>query len=475
MFKERISTPVNPLTRQYVDTLNRPRGEYDYVLTMLGIVCFKPKVEKYCGISGTYMSLGSKMDALEHFCSFHENDRIEFSYYVYNSDEIFAEQAKAAYENLTYIGFVHKESVENIAREKFNGLKIDVLYNTNSNSAVVFTNLNNLGLYHLILSWLPLYYPNIYRNGINRNDPEVKVLSALSKQTSGPFKDRIAEYLEPYRFEFYSATIAGLINGIHKAKVHEAEAELQNAKQQMETYRDRYATAVKNFRDRIMYVEGLKVAGRNTEEEKDLIDYVSSSKEIRNVTVEGTRIKFSVATTLRQFSTDAWDIFVRNGDIFKGDYGGVSPAGIFADRANLKKFLNSIFSENAKFEVKIAGNYILDLESHIFNTNQGYDYELIDPIYADYLPNPHLKIFGCLGQYHEKVVDRLFAGDVVTALELCVYSAGSVDLDETHQTFRPFIGWIISSKKKILRREDGTDMTPEEAMVWLLDQEKGNE
>ena len=70
MFKERISTPVNPLTRQYVDTLNRPRGEYDYVLTMLGIVCFKPKVENYCGISGTYMSLGSKMDALEHFCSF---------------------------------------------------------------------------------------------------------------------------------------------------------------------------------------------------------------------------------------------------------------------------------------------------------------------------------------------------------------------------------------------------------------------
>ena len=63
----------------------------------------------------------------------------------------------------------------------------------------------------------------------------------------------------------------------------------------------------------------------------------------------------------------------------------------------------------------------------------------------------------------------------ISAIEICIASAGSINLDEVTQTFRPFLGWVLSSTDKIIQTKDGTAMTPEEALVWLIDnKEKEN-
>ena len=466
MFNERITTPVNPLNIEYINTLVRPTNEPDLTLTMLGLACLKKKVKGYSGIYGASTEAPDAEQAIRVFHDIYttaEENEVAFYYVCYYST------AEVNLETLTDIGFKHKETVENIVKEKFKGTRVEVLYNELRNEAVVFVNSNVIALYHLILSFLPLYYPNIYKTPVTRDDPEVKVLSAMTNQTSSLFKQVLSETLMEFQHEFYVAQVSGLIKLFHQAAIEEAAKTLSRAKAVMDDYRVRYADAVQEYRNAIIRNEGVLATEKSDETEEELINYLTSNDKIRNVKIKRSTIYFTVATTLSQFSLDAWETFVRNGEIFKGEYGGKTFGnGPFSLIENRKLLFNSIFSDDPLFEIKMAGNYSLDIRNHVFNTNSDFNYELEDPLYENYLPNPHLKLFGCLGQYHGRVIDRLAANDLETAMELCVYSAGSVDLDETIQTFRPMMGWIMDSDKKILRRFDGVDMTPKEALLWLI-------
>jgi hypothetical protein len=142
------------------------------------------------------------------------------------------------------------------------------------------------------------------------------------------------------------------------------------------------------------------------------------------------------------------------------------------NRENRKLLLDNIFSDDPKLMIKMCGNYRLSMRDCRVYTSSNYDYERADPMYKSCIPNPHLKLFDCLGGYKDKVMNAMLHRNYIGAIELCIASAGSVNLDETDQTFRPFLGWVLSSNEKILKTKGGVEMTPEEALVWLHDEVK---
>lgn len=483
MFTDAIRVLPDPVTTEYFDNLIHPDSEPDYALSLLGLACFKKRVENYRGICGVVLTRPSGMsrqtcaDLVS--CS-PKPDKEQVGFYYYNVDMTSDEFNE---ESLTNRGFKHKETVERLIGEKFEKTKANVFYNTETNEAFVMVNNSSLGLYHLVLSFLPVYYPNIYTTPITKADPEVAVLSSLSKVTSGAFREQIGIALAEYKDEFYLAQINGLLKRFHQKKVDNAKENAERCQRRMNNALDEYSRMVQEYKHAKIMLEGTLACKDVDEAEKELVEYICSNREIRDVEINGSTINFAVATTLKQFSTDAWDVFVRNGGIFNPPYnyynhgiryGCVDLPSAFRDKENRKLFLNAIFSEDAEFEVKIAGNYSLNFDDHRMATHRDYNYRT-DSYFEHYLPNPHLLIFECLGGYEGKVVQRLHENDIVTAMELCTYSAGSVDLDETEQTFRPFLGMIMSSEKKILRRKDGVDMTPAEALVWLIDKKENKE
>jgi hypothetical protein len=88
----------------------------------------------------------------------------------------------------------------------------------------------------------------------------------------------------------------------------------------------------------------------------------------------------------------------------------------------------------------------------------------------DYITNPHFKLHGCPGRNKEQIIRCLRQGDVVSAIECAIAATGSVNIDETEYTFRPFLLEVLNSKDKILQNNKGEDMTPEEAVLWLSKQ-----
>jgi hypothetical protein len=271
-----------------------------------------------------------------------------------------------------------------------------------------------------------------------------------------------------------------LLKAMHETKITAAFNDVENQRTRIRELENVYTDAIRTLKTYIVIYEGMKATESFDKPEEDLIEYLSELKEIHNLSIHGNKLSFTVATLLNGYGADAYESFAKAGHIYDGEYthGGrhnICLLDVFKDRNNRKRLLNNIFSESPEYAIKMAGNYTLDLESCRVSCKGNLNYEAFDPIFKTYMPNPHIKIFECLGGYKDKVMKALQNRNYIMAIELCVASAGSVDLDETEQTFRPFIGWLMSTREKVLRRKDGVEMTPEEALVDIIDKEKANE
>ena len=467
MFRERISV-ISPVSTVYADSLIRPDNEPDYTLTLLGIGCLRRKLPEYKGISGKYgtVTLNYIKDNINY-----EDNGVAF-YYLITKEHMNAETR----EFLADKGFIHREPVEKLLKMKFSTLEsAEVMYSTKKNIALVVVPYDRLDLYHFVLSFLPLYYPNIYTKPLTKEDPEVAPLSALCKNSPDEFRRTYPALVEEYRREFMHIELEGLMKRFHEMEIQRYADRDRNLRSEAQSMFDRYVAKMEEVREAAMLLAGARAFHGENEKEKELINYLETAKEVRDIRISGSEITFTVATRLKQFDSDSWAVFARKGGIFDGNYRADLKETPFAHIENRKIFLNSIFSDDPKFEIKLVGNYSFDVYHQYVNSNRGYNYEALNPDYKNYIPNPHLKLFSCLGNYETRIVNRIREDDLITAIELCIASAGSINLDETEQTFRPFLGWLLTNENKVLVRYDGVEMTPQEALIWLLDEQKGKD
>lgn len=468
MFRETIDIPIDPIPAAYINTLTRPACEPDFSLSCLGVALLKHRIENYSGLDGKFVSMEKLGACVNDFKEVYEtlDDKPTLCYYVYNrkdeADEEFIKERLPDFKIKTSISvFVQK----NTGRECF------VAYHETKNIAAVFIDTGDFRIYHLLLTFIPLYFPSIF-NASPMKPEEYEMIKALSKKDKDSFIKSVQNAVAGYVTEFRRIQLGTLLQQMHDTKINNAKQQVEGQRANVADYENRYVEAIKRLKELIVVYEGMMAVEQTSESEEDLIDFLSTNKEIHNLNIVGSCLYFSVATYLNNYNEQAWDIFSQRGYIYDGRYGNAELLDVFKTKENRKILLDNIFSDSPEFMVKIAGNYRLDMSNSRVSTDNTYNYERADPMYKSYLPNPHLKLFSCLGGYKIRVMNELKTGNYVGAINLCVASAGSVDLDETEQTFRPFIGWILKSKQKILRRKDGVEMTPEEALIWLIDKEK---
>ena len=467
MFRERIESPIDPIPVEYTNTLNRLSNEPDYSLTCLGIALLKRRIENYKGIAGDYVTFANNGEAINFVKEAFKNScNVEvpvLDYVIYNSHNADVE--------MNVDGLIHKTTIENFMKTKTE-TECSVLYSEDRNYAAILINSRDIRMYHVLISFLQLYFPKLFE--IKADEQEYDLVKALSNKEKDNFVARLQILVEKYKHEFRTIQLTQLLKQIHEKKLNEAEESIRRKNYDIDQIRDSYADAIRMLKSLIIEFEGLKATEQFDKAEEDLVEYLSENKQVRNLRVRNGRIEFSVTSDLVNFDTETWELFSDRGYIYDGEYRTNLPEE-FCNKDNRKRLLDSIFSENAEFVVKIAGNYSLDIDGCVVRTRSDYEYETMDPIYKDYLPNPHLKLFSCLGGYETRIADVLRNRNYISAVEMCICSAGSVDLDETDQTFRPFIGWLLKSDRKVLRRKDGVEMTPSEALLWLIDKEKANE
>ena len=462
MFRDIINTPIDPIPMEYTNTLVRLTCEPDYSLTCLGVALLRSRIEDYNGISGCYSSYTEFKTCVDHFCErFKAIDTYPlFCYYKYEDGDFDRALADARLSE-----FKLKENVTAFVKDKM-GHDCHVYYHETKNAVAIFVNTNDFRLYHLLLSFISLYYPSLFKDKPMSKE-EFDIVKSINSRTSEEFFKAIRVVIEPYTAEFRRCKLGGMMKLIHQSKVDGAKQQVEDQKNYVKQAEEAYASAISTLRDYIVRYEGLLVTEDYDNPEDDLVDYLCEMRNIHNIRMEYDSLVFSVSTYLTNFNTDAWDIFSDRGYIYDGRYGRAILPEVFQNEANRKLILDNIFSEDAKLLVKMVGNYKLDLRNCRVSTNSQYSYVSDGSFLDSYVPNPHLKLHTCLGGYTPEVMNALKDRNYILAFELCVASVGSVNLDETDLTFRPFIGMILSSNKKILSTKDGLEMTPEEALAWL--------
>ena len=467
MFREIINNPVDPIPKEYTDTLARIDHEPDYSLTSLGVAVLKPRIEGYEGIDGCYSQYTNSETCINNFL-----DRTKaidthplFCYYRYESGEF-----NKAFAELKLGDFKLKENITAFVKDKMN-YECYVYYHETMSAVGIFVNSSDFRLYHLLLSFISLYYPSLFKDKPMSKE-EFDIVKSINNKTAEEFFKAIRVVIEPYAENFRRIKLSSMMKNLHEHKISSIKSQIDNQRYKVEQAENSYSAAVRALKDFIVQYEGLVATENYDEKEQELVEYLCKCKNVHNIRMENDMLVFSASSYLNNFSLDAWDAFSRRGSVYNARYGDVTLLEEFKDESNRKLLLDNIFCDDAKIMVKIVSNYYVDLRNCRVTCDRSYSYTNDDPTLKSYIPNPHVRFHGCLGQYKEAVMEELKTGNYMGAIELCIASAGSVNLDETALTFYPFLGQIMSSKEKIIHCKNGTDMTPVEALAWLKGEKK---
>lgn len=313
---------------------------------------------------------------------------------------------------------------------------------------------------------------------------EEKVLVRSLTETDPPVTDDIPQPLTTYeilieklseKIDLRKHLIQNILTGFEvsakQERLYSILDEIDRLKRDIEANGRRYIELITYLDEKNTVKDGLQYQIDNAEDNSELLEYFTCNKHLHPVRTSGTTLEFIVKCYLDGFDPDMFDSFVRNTRSYLyTNY--ENQADVWNDMDNRRLLLNAIFSDNPKLKVKMCAIYVLDLRGSI-STRRGYDYPRRE--FGDCIPNPHLDVHACFGNYKRYIQDAIIEGDNIRAIEQCVCSAGSINIGES-ATFPKFLRQIFNHNcEKVIELPEGTAVTPIEALNWLKNEENNTQ
>lgn len=479
MFPQRIE--VTEFTRDYADNVFRVKGDnlFDAVLKTTLRVILEPKFKD--GESLTIASFASGQD---------ENDikrnmdrgGIEAVF----DDIVPSAQPKKEF-TLTFVdmrslskipdiitkGFVEFfpgwERMERVS--KFFERDFDVIcyFNREIKSVFFFIGRNDVLRMHYMTCSMPCWFPWwLTKETMTKQD--IAVLSALREPRSDKWLEAIKPYEEQY--DFYAMRLKTLDN-FERVWV---EYELESANSRIESFNstlnDLYSRISRTLRERedaCIRLNGLK-ATYGDEPSHEVLDYLTeNAKRIRYIESDSGSLRIDIRVPLAYWDVDyAEDICNNDRSLVYSEQRGSS-----ITKEQMKKLFNSVFV-TGEIKLMSCAQYVLNIRNMEVVAVQHASY-------SDYcrnaFPNTHIDQYHCLGDYSQALAQAMQAHNYIGAIEQCVVSCASLNLQDTPVLER-FMQTLYRTDKKCLVLPDGSEVTPKDAIKYLEGsngEEKGEE
>lgn len=470
MFIDRINAPISPLTSSVVGKLRRLTREPDYSLTCLAYALLKSRDPNYHGVDGLIGSTAS-LDNLVDILNSRKNKPaadnmpclIYLTWCVDSNTQVIIDRLKeTGLTELTQVNAFVKQSIENA--------EIHALIDKDTDTAIVFASTGDLSVYHLTIAFFAALFPRLFENKPLVKE-EIDMLKSLTAKTSHKFATLVSKQLDFAKKDILKCELAECFKGFREGKIRVAEDNVQKLEQMMDQMLNEFRKYSEQRESAVVILEGLKAVQDDTsEQEMEAVDYIASCPRLHDVTYTNGVLSFNVSTFLTNFDVAKWRRVVSSRDIYSGFR--IPTENPFAIIANRKVLLDALFnSDDPELTVRMRAHFNLYVNRNYMDVNRGDDFNNCSEEITNSLTNPHFKYHGCPGQNRDQIVSCLRQGDIISALECCIAATGSVNIGETEITFRPFVQTILTSTDKIIRRADGVNMTPAEALLWLLNKQ----
>ncbi len=328
----------------------------------------------------------------------------------------------------------------------------------------------SLRKYHFLQSLIPRYFPWFFENA-PLNEQELALLTALTHRTATAYENIIEAIGNS--FDLRSHVIKAIIGDFEKIgrrdEIQKTTNDIASIRNRVEEYMRRYTEALDTLDQLNLKLNGQQMALDAVSDNSELIDYFSSNKSIMPVQVNGRRLYFTVKTFFESFDPELYATYIKKETSFL--YQGYNVPARFANYKVRRKMLDAIFSDKPLLKVKMCSNYIINLNGNA-DAIRHYDYD--EASFRDYIPNPHIQYFACLGNYRSYIDRAIQEGNLVLAIEQCIASAKSLNLTEAHTT-KYFLGELFNSNHNVIQLPDGRDVTPAEALDYLNSLEEKKE
>lgn len=480
MFNQTISNPISPLTRTYVNSLMRISQDPDYSLICLATALIKPRVQNYNGITGAYRYAADVQDVITRIGNWNKErsespkeliDNVPAFYYMLlnlsgdgiNSIRNYAKDA----------GLKELIAVENFIAQQLNNSAFLVFINPENNAAFIVVSSTSNALYHLSISFISLLYPTLFKSHPLTKE-ETEISKSLTNKTTTNFIEKTSAVLQYMKADLLRQELSQCFRGFRQGRINRCRQELENVNSRIDSIMSDYHHMMEKYNELIVQFEGLQVVNNEerNQEEQEAIDYLSSCPRIHDIQYSDGTLYFCADNLLTNFDLNKWNNAVRRNNIY--DSYRLSEDSVFKDKAKRKLLLDNIFNQKPLLYVRMKGSIELRISVCDMIAQRGQLTAEENASLKDYITNPHFKIHGCPGRNREQISQCLRRADIMSAIECSIAAVGSVNIDETEYTFRPFLQEVLTSKNKIIQNNEGLAMTPEEALLWLSKQNLNN-
>lgn len=334
------------------------------------------------------------------------------------------------------------------------------------NTVCIFTTKVTLPVWHCVPFFIPKFFPIFKEKPITKE--ETTFLESLTLKTSGHYTERLTEltHSESFRTFVLKDQLQKFERKLFESKINKAKENLANIDNQMERAMQTYKEACNKRIEAVALVAGLETMTGQIDEHTELQDYLLNNKRITNVMLDGSYISFIAKTYLAPHHIEEWETISRHNRIFSVFTTSASPNSPFQDKDNIKLLLNSILSEDRCLKLKMCAYFRMDYFGSEVRSEVRHNFASDDIDLKNYIGNPHLNYHNCFGQNKLAIVDQLRNGDAIGAIECAIACTQRMNINES-ATFDPFVRELLSFKGKCLVAEDGTEMTPVEALEYL--------
>lgn len=308
-------------------------------------------------------------------------------------------------------------------------------------------------LYHLIQAYLPALIPWVFEN-----DPltewEKKMLDALAgRHPSAYIAAAGIVYRElGIREMLIRNRIANLGHGLRDRKIAEMKHTIETYAQEASNYLERFEAKIRQKRDADILLAGYLATPEDESGNEDLISLFLNGDKFQLLECSDSTFRFIIYTTLSNFDTEQFRVFIRN----TRSYFYTSSCWSAEDT---KLFMEAIFGDDPVLKVRVFAGYSLDVNGR----STAYT---VTPGKENFIGNPHIQRFNCLGQYPAEIAKFLIAGNYIGAVDQCAMSAASINMeDSTVMNF--FVRQLTSTDNKCIQLPDGSVVSPWKALEWL--------
>ena len=334
-----------------------------------------------------------------------------------------------------------------------------------------------------VISAIPMLLPWLFEGEQKLQPDEYALLQLVYKisqkdnaASRKDFWDATAPFIAKYAYDMieYRSAAQEITVNAQADQIRSASRNIEETEQEIKDYQRRISDKLRRIAEYNAKIAYLRKTDTN-QLRQEIYDYLRSGGfRIDNITRGSGYIQYTVLTTLSCYDEDMVDSYVLNySDVLDG-YSSIGRGSHEIDNPydndQMAAFYRAVFVDH-RFAIKMAATYTIDRDADVHAVEAD---DPMEPIAADYINNPHIAFASCLGGYSGDLTDAERNHDYIAALAITQQSASNVSLSETWAMGRVTQQLVLGSGK-VIRTQDGTDITFKEAMQIICDEMNGKE